>query len=166
MILRRADWTKASLCPVVGLLLILVPLPLLSQAIVVKGRVTDPKGNALPQASVEVVDRDHVLAQATSGPGGLFQLALAGSGDFVIKAEAPGFRPVSRSITVRAGANSDIEISMRELSSRSESVTVTADVNEVDVLSPIRRRRFCVGGPAGCQPGTSGRADFDSRLSD
>jgi hypothetical protein len=118
------------------LLFVLLPLSLLSQTIVLKGRVTDLKGNVLPEASVKLLDRGRVAGEAITGPDGLFQLSPTGAGQFVIKGEFPGFRPVTRSVTVRAGVTSDIEISMRELSTRGESVTVTADVNEGNILSP------------------------------
>ena len=50
----------------------------------------------------------------------------------MIKAAAPGFRP----ITVHANGKSPIEIRFTQLTSRAENITVTADVNESDVLSP------------------------------
>ena len=134
------------------LLFLLLPLPLLAQSIVVKGRVTDPQGNVLPGASIQLTGRSRdlktspALAKATSGPDGHFEIIANAPGDFDLTVEAPGFRPVTRSLTLQpntlhpsnahADNHQEIEISMVELSSRAESVSVTADVNELDVLSP------------------------------
>ena len=121
---------------VVVLLFVWLALPLYSQTIILKGRVADPQGNALPKASVRLLDRDRVLGEAATSADGRFQLPPANFGQFVIKVEASGFRPVTRSVTVRPGITSDIEISMGQLSPRIESVTVTADVSQGDILSP------------------------------
>ena len=103
-----------------------------AQEIVLKGRVLDPQGNALANASVQLMDHHQVIAKANSGADGQFVLKAGSAGDFVIKAAAPGFRP----ITVHANGKSPIEIRFTQLTSRAENITVTADVNESDVLSP------------------------------
>ncbi|MFI5108891.1 MAG: carboxypeptidase regulatory-like domain-containing protein [Terriglobales bacterium] len=126
------------------LVLILLPLPAVAQEIVLRGRVTDPQGNGLPEAWVQVVGQTQVLAQATSGPDGLFQLKVGSAGQFVIKVDAAGFRQVTHPIAVRASGNSEIQISMGTLSSHIENITVTADVNETDVLSPDPAERVFV----------------------
>jgi hypothetical protein len=110
--------------------------PLLAQEIVLKGRVTDPQGNSLPQASVQLADHDRVLGRATSGSDGLFQIRLSAAGQFVLKVEASGFRPVEQSVTVASSGNPEITVKMAQLSRQTESVSVTADVNDLDVLSP------------------------------
>jgi hypothetical protein len=111
-------------------------LPTIAQEIVLKGRVTDPQGTNLPQASVQLVDHDRVLARATTGSDGSFQMKLSSAGQFVVKVEAPGFRPTEQPIGVALSGNSEITVKMAQLSARSESVSVTADVNDLDVLSP------------------------------
>ena len=121
---------------IVALFLLLTPGALFAQEIVLSGRVIDPEGKALPNASLQIVGQDRVLAHAISGPDGQFALKLRAAGEFLIKAEAAGFRPVVHPITVRQSGNSGIEIRMGQLSSRTENVAVTADVNETDVLSP------------------------------
>ncbi len=118
------------------LCLLLIPGTLLAQGISLTGRVVDPARNALPGAEIRLMSRDRVLARATSGADGRFVLEVQSAGDFVIRVEAADFRPVDRAITVRASGNSAIEIRMTQLASRVESVKVTADVNETDVLSP------------------------------
>jgi hypothetical protein len=124
-----------------GLLLMLIlwsSLPTIAQEIVLKGRVTDPQGNNLPQATVQLIDHDHdrVVGRATSGSDGWFQIKLSAAGQFVVKVEAAGFRPVEQSIRVASNGNPEITVKVAQLSSRTESVSVTADVNALDVLSP------------------------------
>jgi len=111
------------------------------QAGVLRGRVTDPQGNALPNASVQLVNQgpsgnNNVLRHTTSGPDGRFELKVESAGKFEVKVEAEGFRPVVRQVTVRSESSPEIAIRMNQLSTRIENVTVTADVNETDVLSP------------------------------
>lgn len=115
-----------------------------AQEITLSGHVLDPQGNALPNAKVQLAKHDQVLAEAISGPNGQFELRVSALGEFVLKADVSGFRPVTRSITIRASDNPTIEISMSHLSSRLENVTVTADVRESDVLSPDPAERIFV----------------------
>jgi hypothetical protein len=121
---------------VLFLLPFFLPCALFAQEIVLQGHVTDPQGNALPNASVQLLERDQVFARTMSGPHGQFLLKVKSPGEFAVEASAPGFRPVTRPITLQASSNPELEIQMSELSERIENVTVTADVNESDVLSP------------------------------
>src|SRR5580704_16093154 len=121
---------------VVIFFLLLMSCALRAQEIVLKGRVLDPEGNALPSASVELSDRNQVVAREASGPDGQFRLKIESPGEFVVKADVPGFRPVARPINIHRTGNSAIEIQMTQLSSHAENITVTADVNQTDVLSP------------------------------
>jgi len=114
--------------------------------IILKGRVVDPQGNALPAASVELSARDasgngKLVGKAPSGRGGEFAFTVPRAGQFELKVEAAGFRAVTKSITITqtaiaAGATPVIEIRMGAVASQTENVTVTADVNELDVLNP------------------------------
>ncbi|HKH97571.1 MAG TPA: carboxypeptidase-like regulatory domain-containing protein [Candidatus Sulfotelmatobacter sp.] len=126
------------------LLFLVLPSSLLAQEIALKGRVVDPRGNALPKATIQLLGRGQVLAETTSGPDGQFQLKVTAAGDFVLEVNAAGFRPVKRPVTIHASGNSAIEIGMSQISSRIENITVTADVNESDVRSPDPAQRVYV----------------------
>ena len=130
------------------LFLLLMPPGLHAQAILLNGRAIDPQGKALPGVSVQILSQNQIVADAISGADGKFVAKLKSSGQVTLRAEAPGFRPVVQPITVRPSGNSAIEIRMGQLSSRIENVTVTADVNETDVLSPTPVRKFCPSGTA------------------
>ena len=118
------------------LFLLFAPCGLFAQEIVLKGHVTDPQGNAIPNALVQLFGHDRVISQTRSGGDGQFLLKVSSSGDFTIKINAQGFRSVSRPVTVRPNGNSEIIISVSQVASHNENVTVTADVDESDVLSP------------------------------
>ena len=101
-----------------------------------KGRIVDLQGKALPGAGIQLVDHKHILARTASSPEGAFELKVESAGEFTVRVEAAGFRAVSRSVVVRATGNDAIEIRMSSLSVLTESVTVTADVKDIDVLAP------------------------------
>jgi hypothetical protein len=118
------------------LLIVSSSLSAIAQEIVLKGRVIDPQGNNLPQASVRLVEHGRVLGRATSGSDGLFQIKLPTAGQFLVKVEATGFRSTEQPIRVALSGNTEITVKMRQFSTHTESVLVTADVNDLDVQSP------------------------------
>jgi hypothetical protein len=113
-----------------------------------EGKVFDPQGRVLPDASVQILahadGRERVIGQAISGSDGMFQIRLTSGGDFTLKVNASGFRSVTRPIVVRPGNNPHVEITLNQLSARIDNVTVTADINESDVLSPDPGERVFV----------------------
>jgi Carboxypeptidase regulatory-like domain len=135
----RAGRRCACAARTLGLILMLMlssPLPAIAQQIVLKGHVRDPQGNNLPRASVQLVDHGRVVARTTSGSDGFFQMTLPPAGEFVVKVEASGFRPVEQFVSATLSEKPEITVKMTLLSSRTENVSVTADVNDLDVLSP------------------------------
>jgi hypothetical protein len=123
------------------LVFILFTCPIFAQTAVLQGRVTDPQGEDLPNALVQLLDRDQsgkarILQQTLSGPDGKFELALQATGRFEVKVSAKGFESIIRSAAVHPGANAAIALTLKKISPRVETVTVTADVNGTDVLSP------------------------------
>jgi hypothetical protein len=123
------------------LLLTGLSLPLLGQEIALRGRVTDPQGNGLPKASVQLIRRGsdgkgQALGQATSGPDGHFEIRAPSAGDFDIRVDAEGFRDVIVPQNIHPRGNPEITVRMSQISSRLETVTVTADINGTDVLAP------------------------------
>jgi hypothetical protein len=117
------------------LLLAIMPALVVAQAVILCGRIVDPAGNAL-QGEVEVAKGDRVLAQAHSAADGTFLLVLHSAGEFTIHAHSPGFRPVRRPLTVEQSRNPEITVTMNQLAAGVESVTVTADVSQGDLVSP------------------------------
>jgi hypothetical protein len=127
------------------LVLVLLPLGLSAQSLILKGRVTDAQGNALPGASIAFFEHDdlhdhrgqpRVVGRTTSGSAGGFDLEVDSKGTFDLQVDVEGFKSVVRRIAVGSEKNPEIVISMSQLSTRIESVTVTADVNQTDIASP------------------------------
>src|SRR6202044_95891 len=116
-------------------------VPLASQEIGLRGQVTDPQGNGLSNASVQLVRHDsggkgQALRQTTSGPDGRFEIKAASAGQFDIRVDAEGFRQLIVTQSIHPSGNSEIAVQMGQISSRVESVTVTADINARDLHSP------------------------------
>ena len=109
---------------------------LAAQQITLTGKVTDPKGNALPQASVQLLVRNIAVSQTTSGPDGSFAIKVPSAGRYVFQITATGFQPILQPVIAHPSNNSEIELHLIHLASQITNVTVTADVNDLDVLSP------------------------------
>src|SRR5271163_4209854 len=102
----------------------------------VSGRVIDSQGYPIPGATIQLAQPRVSLAQTTkTNEKGRFKFQVTSSGEYVIKAAAEGFEPVTANLTVTSSV-ANFDVNLGKISARSESVTVTADVNESDVLSP------------------------------
>ena len=95
-------------------------------------------------ATVRLVQKSKVLTQAISGADGRFQLKIETYGDYIVTVDADGFRLVTYPLTIHGNGNAPIEIRMGELSLRQERITVTADMKEVDILSPDPAERLYI----------------------
>jgi hypothetical protein len=100
----------------------------------VSGRVVDGQGRPVAGASVLLV-QDQKAHQAVTDTQGLFQLKLNSAGTYDLSVTAPMFQPLSKPIELGAGASS-LDLQLTPLITRRDSVTVTADINSLDVLSP------------------------------
>ncbi len=99
------------------------------------GRVLDAQGYPVPGATVQLAGPHTSLTEQTkTNEQGRFEFPATSSGDYVIRAAAAGFETVAENLAVSGAVNLDMRLG--KLSVRNESVTVTADVNESDVLSP------------------------------
>jgi hypothetical protein len=116
-------------------------LPLVGQNIILRGRVLDPQGNSLSGASVQLFRHNsgkqgQALNEIRSGTDGRFEITAPSSGEFDIRVDAAGFLQVILDQNVLTSGNPEIVIRLSQISPRVETVTVTADVNGTDVLSP------------------------------
>jgi hypothetical protein len=100
------------------------------------GRVLDPQGRVLANAKVEVLAHQQMQVQAVTGTDGAFVVRLQAAGGYLLRVTVEGFRPVSLIVILRASGNEPIEVKMKEIAAKNESVMVSADVNLGDVLSP------------------------------
>ncbi len=99
---------------------------------VISGRVTDAQGRPVGGATVRLV----ASSDTTSDADGKFAFPAVVPGDYQIRAIATGFAEVKKSLHLADGESETVDLQFNRLASRNDSVTVTADVKEIDVESP------------------------------
>ncbi|MGA2150344.1 MAG: carboxypeptidase-like regulatory domain-containing protein, partial [Bryobacteraceae bacterium] len=99
----------------------------------VSGQVTDPQGKPVADATIAAESRGARARTARSGPDGRFAFASLPAGDCKLLATAPGFADASETIAVTDGAVLTVHLQFVRLAPRTEAVTVTADVSQIDV---------------------------------
>jgi len=102
----------------------------------VSGQVTDPQGKPVADATIAAESRGARARTARSGPDGRFAFASLPAGDCKLLATAPGFADASETIAVTDGAVLTVHLQFVRLAPRTEAVTVTADVSQIDVQAP------------------------------
>jgi hypothetical protein len=117
------------------LVLILVPSAI-AQEILLKGLVADPSGNGVADISIQVLRRDAVIAKTASNPDGLFEVRVDSPGRYTFRAAGSGFEPIVSPVSIFPAGNPVISLRLARLATQVTSVTVTADINDLDVLSP------------------------------
>lgn len=109
------------------------------------GRLTDPAGGLVPGAAIRLVHlADSSLNETLTDSQGQFFLANLNPGEYRLTAEFPGFAPVTRTLTLGDKQGYTEKIQFVGFAQKQESVSVTADVNEIDVLSPDPAERVFV----------------------
>ena len=105
-----------------------------AEGLSVSGRVADAQGKAVAGAAVHIAQgkNDH---QTLTDTQGLFAIKLDAAGNYDLTVVAPTFQPLSKSLNLVA-QESSLDLQLIPLITRSDTVTVTADVNAFDVLSP------------------------------
>jgi hypothetical protein len=108
---------------------------MIASDIKVSGHVIDGKGYPIPAATVQLsAPGDLLIQHSSSDSAGRFLFLVALGGDYVLTAIGNGFEGVS--LTLSVTGPTEIDIRLEKIAVHKESVTVTADINESDVLSP------------------------------
>jgi len=106
-----------------------------SQAVIVRGTVTDPLGAAIPGARVQLVQGKTVAGGALSGPDGSFEIRSTSSGRFILLTSAPTFTPgIGQSFY---GGRTDLVT--RNVTLEIASVTAQITVTATGVPTPIQQ---------------------------
>ena len=109
------------------------------------GSLTDPAGGVVPSATIRLLRlADSIPNETFTDTQGQFFFANLSPGEYRLTAESPGFAPVVRSLTLAEDQGHLEKIRFAAISRQSESVSVTADVNEMDVLAPDPAERVFV----------------------
>jgi len=128
---RNIPWRIAA-----TFLLIVIHRVLCAQDVSLSGQVTDPQGNGLSGATLQLLEKKTTIAQTISGADGRFILPVQSNGEFVIQVDAAGFRTTNHPVSIRPGINPPIEICMKLISTQIEYITVAAHANALNVLTP------------------------------
>jgi Carboxypeptidase regulatory-like domain len=123
----------------VSLLIIAMGLSLLAQTAgtgALTGTVKDPSGAVIPNATVTITSTDTGQARTTTtGPDGVYKFSLLPPGNYRVRFEAGGFKPVdvpSATITVTETGVLD---RILEVGAQTQSVTVQSEVEVVQTAS-------------------------------
>lgn len=108
------------------------------------GQVFDSRGNPIASATITVtIAKSDARQRTVTDHEGRFRISVASGIQYSVRAEAPGFEPVVRHFD--SGTNGQrIEILLTKIKGSSESITVTANVNETSVTSPDPGERILV----------------------
>ena len=108
------------------------------------GSVTDPQGNVVAGATVRLKRRaDSSNRETQTESQGQFFLADLGSGEYRLTAEYPGFATITRTVLLSDGGRTE-NIQFSDIASRSESITVSADISDVGLFAPDPAERIIV----------------------
>ncbi len=94
---------------------------------ILTGTVQDPTSAVIADARIRILGpHGVVVADGVTNGAGLFRLAVPESGQYVLDVIEPGFREFRRAITVRAGTQSALRVSL-VIGAKEETVTVGND---------------------------------------
>jgi hypothetical protein len=109
------------------------------------GSLTDPVGGIVQSATIRLLRLpDSSPYETFTDTQGQFFFANLSAGEYRLTAEFPGFAPVVRTLTLADDQGHAEKIQFAAISRQSELVSVTADVNEMDVLAPDPAQRVFV----------------------
>jgi hypothetical protein len=101
------------------------------------GRLTDPQGAVVSGAKLRLATLSGAPpVEAASDKDGRFVFPTMPPGDYEIRASAAGFDEIKQAVHVGDGEALRVDLQFAHLAARVETVTVTADVKNVDVQSP------------------------------
>ena len=109
------------------------------------GRITDPQGKPVADAKVSIAEeRASRTWQTHTDSDGRYAFHSLPTGAFKLAVSAPGFADVSQTAMLTGGVAFVFNLQFERLASRSESVTVTADVKDLDIQNPDPAQRVLV----------------------
>jgi iron complex outermembrane receptor protein len=105
----------------------------------IQGTVVEQSGRAVQGANVAVISASRVDRTVLSGPEGKFDITGIPVGSYTIEISASGFSTIQRSVSVEAGSNMSLPITL-SIASVSEEVTVEAegDNSIAAQLAPVK----------------------------
>src|SRR5215469_15065518 len=102
----------------------------------ISGQVTDPQGKAVAGAKLSLTAPGHNSIETSSAPDGAFAFPSIAPGQYNLEATASGFAQTRRTIHLRGDETLTTNVQFAALSTHADTVSVTADVRNIDVVSP------------------------------
>ena len=122
-----------------------------AQGPVIAGRLTDPQGHEIPNATVSLMADDgeipdgtigKTLAEKTTGANGQFSFAGIPPGNYILRVNIDGFAALSQKVTVRdARLTADLQL---KLAGTLQEVRVSTDVLDASVLAADPAQRLLI----------------------
>jgi len=98
----------------------------------VQGNVLDPKGAAVPNANVALMNLDtNVKQEAVSNASGLYRFTSLAPGNYTVSATVQGFAPATVSFNLGTAQTRDVPLNL-EVGRATSTVTVTAQAPLLD----------------------------------
>src|SRR5450755_169306 len=114
-----------------------------ASAAAISGRLTDPQGKAVAQASIRLVTPPDVRRETLTDDDGHFSFASIVSGSYTLDVRQAGFADLKQTVRVQ----DDLQLDLRlELPAISQVLNVTAHLDnvETDVLFPDPAQRLII----------------------
>jgi len=104
-----------------------------------QGTVVEQSGHVIKGANVALISESRDVRNVLSGTDGKFDLTGVPAGSYTLEISAPGFATIQRPITIAAGADQTLPVTL-SIASVSEEVTVEAegDNSIAAQLAPVR----------------------------
>jgi hypothetical protein len=126
-----------------AIVLVMLCTASLHAAGIVAGKLTDPQGRPLANTAVRLLaDDDSKAVETASDRDGRFEFRAVADGAYTLSATAPGFLDISRRIVVPASDALDLQF--ERLATHTDTLTVTADVKDLDIQNPDPAQRVLV----------------------
>lgn len=107
----------------------------LAQQTGITGRVSDQSGGILPLTVVRITDTASGRSQSTvSSETGVFGFPSLPASEYRLRAEAPGFTPVEKTLTILVGQVIEADLTLRP-SAVSSTVDVQAEIASIETTS-------------------------------
>ena len=142
---RQSSIIRGLLCVGSAFLFWCIVVPPAFAATSLSGNVTDPTGGVVPGATIRLSRLADALPDETlTDNQGQFSFANLNPGEYELRAEFHGFSPVTRTVALTDEQHHTEKIQFVAISRQSESIIVTADVDEMSVLAPDPAERVFV----------------------
>ena len=120
---------------------------------VVRGRIVDAQGAALPGAAVKAIVGGREVASTATDDNGMYQLAGVPAGTATLEASLQGFKTARQSLALRGGAATlDFRLEVGTVTEAIEVTSGAAMAYGANAPSPTFRARGSLGGVVGGAP--------------